>query len=44
MNDGKRKFTVKAKEDCDLLTINKSDLHKIDDEYEEVLLEMFSNA
>lgn len=44
VSDGKRKFTVKAKEKCELLTINKSDLHKIDDEYEEILLEMFSHA
>lgn len=29
-NDGKRKFTVKAVDDCDLLAINKTDLNKID--------------
>lgn len=43
-NDGKRKFTVKAIEECDLLTLSKSDLAKIDEEYEEIIVEIFSNA
>lgn len=43
-DDGKRKFTVKALEDCDLLTLNKADLAKLDSEYEEIIVEIFSFA
>jgi CRP-like cAMP-binding protein len=43
-SDGKRKFTVKALEDCDLLTLDKGDLAKVDAEYEEIIVEIFSNA
>eukprot|EP00347_Sterkiella_histriomuscorum_P024049 403332479 len=43
-NDGKRKFTAKALDNCHLLTINKADLAKVDVEYEEILADLFMNA
>jgi hypothetical protein len=43
-NEGKRKFTVKAIDNCHLLTINKVDLAKVDAEYEEILADLFGNA
>lgn len=37
VNDGKRKFQIKALKNCDLLTISKTDLQKADQEYEEIV-------
>ena len=44
MNDGKRKFSVKASEECHLLTLGKLDLYKCDVEFEDYTSELFSNA
>ena len=43
-NNGRRGFTMKAVEDCDLLTLNKVDLAKVDAEYEDIVALMFKNA
>ena len=39
--DGKRKFTAKALEDCDLLVLSKQDLQSADREFEDVVNELF---
>ncbi|CDW85371.1 cation channel family protein [Stylonychia lemnae] len=42
--DGKRKFSAKAIEDCDLLVLNKHDLLEADQEFNDVFTELFKNA
>jgi len=42
--DGRRHFSAKAKEDCDLLAIKREDLVKLDGEYDDILAELFKNA
>lgn len=43
-NDGKRKFSAKALEDCDLLVLTKQDLLLADQEFEDVVSDLFKNA
>ena len=43
-NNLRRKFTVKSIENCDLLTLSKQDLVKLDAEYEELVAEIFTYA
>jgi CRP-like cAMP-binding protein len=44
VNDGKRKFTAKALHDCDLLILKKEDLLKADEEFQDVMSELFRNG
>ena len=44
VNDGKRKFSVKALTDCDLLLLSKANLYKADAEFEDIIEELFKNA
>ena len=39
--DGKRKFTAMAVEDADLLVLQKNDLLKADEEFEDVISDLF---
>jgi hypothetical protein len=44
-HDGKRKFSAKAIEDCDVLALNKEDLLRADVEFEDVVSnDLFKNA
>ena len=43
-NDGKRKFSAKAMEDCDLLVLSKQDLLMADQEFEDIISDLFKNA
>jgi len=43
-SDGRRKFTVLAQEQCDLLALDKQDLSKVDTEFEEIMAQLFQLA
>ena len=43
-NDGKRKFTAMAIQDSDLLVLKKIDLLAADQEFEDVISDLFQNA
>ena len=43
-NDGKRKFSARSVIDSDLLRLGKQDLLAADEEFEDVISELFSNA
>jgi hypothetical protein len=40
----KRIFSVKAVDNCDILTLNKADLARVEGEFEEIVAEMFMHA
>ena len=40
----KRIFSVKAIDNCDLLTLNKADLARVEGEFEEIVAEIFMHA
>jgi len=43
-HDGTRKFTVKAIEDSDMLTLSKDDMRVLIEEFEEYMSEVFENS
>lgn len=40
----KRAFSIKATENCDMMTLSKANLARVDSEFEEIIGEMFFNA
>ena len=42
--DGKRKFSVKALTDCDLLLLSKANLYCADAEFEDIVEELFNHS
>jgi hypothetical protein len=44
MSDGVRRFAAMALEDSDILILQKTDLNKIDDEYDGIVEELFADV